>query len=517
MKLRRSRLVLAGASLFSFALMLAGCTSGGSGSTGVASASSAGPITLGVLIAPSSFAAQEGNWANQSPLFQASYDTLLHATATNNTLEPWLATSWSYNADKTVLTMKLRSDVKFSDGTSFNASAAAQNLLRFRDGTSPDKGDLADMKNAVAVNPTTLQITLNQPDPAFLVFLSQDAGLMESPKAFSSKTINTVPVGSGPYVMDTKDTVPGSTYVFTPNPDYWAKSQTPQFSKLTFTVISDTNAALNAIKGGQVDGMVIADQTQIPTIQGVGYTVKQQNLDWEGLMLLDRGGKITPALGNVKVRQAINYAINGPAMLKAVAAGYGDLTNSLFPSYSPGYDKALDSYYKYSPAKAKQLLAEAGFAHFTLTLPRTAGFGDTANDLIKQYLGAVGINVVFQNVPSSDIINDLLAPKFSAAYFTLQEDPTAYQEATFQLTTDATWNPFHYNDPKVTALVKTIQTGTPAQSVAATKQLNIYTVQQAYDAVWFRDRNVYAFDSKITATEQAGNAYPYLYDIKPKG
>jgi hypothetical protein len=91
--------------------------------------------------------ARGAGWANEAPFHQAVYDTLLHATP-DAKIEPWLATSWSYNTDKTVLTMKLRTDVKFTDGTPFDASAAAQNIMRFASGTptaSPQKSTLINV------------------------------------------------------------------------------------------------------------------------------------------------------------------------------------------------------------------------------------------------------------------------------------------------------------------------------------------------------------------------------------
>ena len=121
------------------------------------------------------------NWANESPYGQAVYDSLLQASP-SGAIEPHLATAWSYNASKTVLTLTLRSDVKFTDGTAFDASTAAANLEAFQKGTSANAADLVNMESATAASPTKLVITLKQPDPAFLVYLTQNAGLQEEPE-----------------------------------------------------------------------------------------------------------------------------------------------------------------------------------------------------------------------------------------------------------------------------------------------------------------------------------------------
>ena len=126
-------------------------------------------LTLGAIVPATTQAAADSRWANESPYMQAVYDTLVHLSPTGEP-EPWLATEWSLNDDKTVMTLKLRTDVKFTDGTPFNADAAAQNILRFRDGTSPNASNLANVKDAKAIDDATLEITLSaaRPGPARL-------------------------------------------------------------------------------------------------------------------------------------------------------------------------------------------------------------------------------------------------------------------------------------------------------------------------------------------------------------
>src|SRR3954463_10960799 len=198
------------------ALALTACGGSSSGDS-----SSSDPLTLGAIVPPTSFAAANANWANESPYIQAVYDSLLRESPEAE-IEPSLATDWAYDDTKTVLTMTLRDDVTFTDGTKFDADVAAQNVLRFKAGTSPDASYLANVADATAVDPTTLQITLSQPDPALLNYLAQNAGAQESPAAFGKPDEQTTPVGSGPYLLDTKNTVVGSKYVFTKNPDYWS-------------------------------------------------------------------------------------------------------------------------------------------------------------------------------------------------------------------------------------------------------------------------------------------------------
>ena len=148
---------------------LAACGGGGNSGSSGGGGGSSDTLTLGAIVPASTQSAADSRWANESPYMQAVYDTLVHLSPTGEP-EPWLATEWSLNEDKTVLTLTLRTDVKFSDGEPFNADAAAQNILRFRDGTSPNASNLVNVKDAKAVDDATLEITLDaaRPGPARL-------------------------------------------------------------------------------------------------------------------------------------------------------------------------------------------------------------------------------------------------------------------------------------------------------------------------------------------------------------
>ncbi|MFD5128907.1 ABC transporter substrate-binding protein [Streptomyces olindensis] len=488
-------------------LALAACGGGNSG-TGTG-----GTLTLGAILAPSTFAANAASWGNESPYLQAAYDTLLRETP-DAKIVPWLATSWSYDSTKTVLTMKLRDDVTFTDGTKFDATAAAKNVLRLRDDKTSNKPYLAAIKNAEAVDATTLRITLSEPDPALLQYFAQNAGLMESPKHFGAADEKTNPVGSGPYVLDTGSTVAGSKYVFTKNPDYWAKDQ-QRFSKVVINVYA-MQAAVNALQGRQIDGAQV-DADHLKQVKAAGYGVKVQQHDWTGLLLLDRDGKLNPALAKVGVRQAINHAIDRAAILKT-AQGYGTVTGQIFGEKNPAYVPELDNRYPYDPAKAKKLLAAAGYPKgFTLRMPLVQGLGNSSQfDLIKQYLEAVGITVDYVPEPVNNLIADLLAPKFAASKMALNQDPTAWQTANVTIAPNAWFNPFHTQDPTVDKLLKTMRSGTKAKADAAAKELNRYVVEQAWFAPFYRVDTMYAVGKNIDVTMQSDNVVPYLYNYKPK-
>ena len=394
--------------------------------------------------------------------------------------------------------------------------AAAQNLLRFKKGTSPNASFLVNLSDAKAIDSTHVELDLSAPDPAMLTYLTQDAGLQESPKAFTSSTVETVPVGSGPYLLDSKNSVSGSSYTFTANKDYWNKAD-QHYSKIVMNVYSDGTALLNAIQGGQVNAANTFDNTTLDQIKAAGFTVDPLELNWEGLIIGDRDGTITPALKNPLVRQAINYAFDRKALLKALASGYGTVTEQIFPTTSPSFEKSLDSTYSYDPAKAKKLLAQAGYPNgFSVTMPSAAAFGASNFALIKQQLADIGVTVTYQELQVNDYITALVSGKYSMALMVLQQDPTDWQLASFQIDKSATFNGFHNDDPTVQGYIKTIQTGSTAEATAAGKKLNEYITKQGWFAAWFRPQSSFVSDANTKVTVQAGNAVPYLWNIEPK-
>ena len=489
-------------------LMVAGCSGGDAGGGAAAETT----LTLGSITQATTFAAKDMRWANESFYGQAVYDTLLIADPEGK-VQPHVATEWTYDTAKTKLTLKIRTDIKFSDGEKLTADVVAQNLKRFRDGVSPNKNLLEELADAKAVDESTVELTLKQPDPGVIVGLSRNAGLIASPKSFGAADEKTKPVGSGPYVLDTEKTVPGTEYYFKKNPTYW-KPEMRKYDNLVVKVFTDPTALLNAAKSGQVNGSNVIDRGTLKEYEASGYTLNKFELDWLGVILYDRGGSMTPAMKDVRVRRAINMAFDRASILTTYGQGFGTVTEQIFPPRSAAFDKSLDSTYKYDPAAAKALLAQAGFPNgFTLKMPTSPLMGTTLPPIIQQQLKDIGVTVEFTQ--STDYIGDMLAPKYSAAWMQLQtdEDFALYK---FQIGPVATWNPFKYADPKVTALGATMRAGSDADAAAAAKDLNAYIVDQAWFVPWYRTQGVFVTDAKTQVKTQAGNAIPYLWNITPK-
>ncbi|WP_437773321.1 ABC transporter substrate-binding protein [Arthrobacter sp. KNU40] len=508
MKLSR---LTAAALVAATALGIAGC--GGNSASG---ANSSSTLTLGAITSPSTFAAADADWAGDSPFYQAVYDTVLRANP-DGSIAAGLASDWSYNADKTVLTLKVRTDASFSDGTKVDAAAVAQNILHHRDGQAGGKSRLAAVQDATPSDPQTVTVKLSHADPSLLTFLTMDMGLVESPATFTAKDVKTNPIGSGPYILDQQKTVAGNTYAFTRNKNYW-DAKSVHYDNLVIKVIGDPTAMVNAIKGGQVNAADMLNLDGLAAVKASGFTQYPNELDFAGLALIDRGGKLNPALGDVRVRKAINYAFDRQALANAIMKGNATVTEQIYGPGSPAFDSSLDSSYSYDPSKAKQLLAEAGYADgFTLEMPSwTAIFGTSLFSIIQQQLGDVGITVKYSD-DATNYVSDIIAGKFPAAYLQLSGDIAKGEiNANEYLAPTAGWNGLHYEDAKLTALMQKAQNSSGAAHDQALKEINAYVVDQAWFATWYRPQSMFVADSKTMVTVQEGNRFPYLWNIVPK-
>lgn len=495
------------------ALALTGCAGGAQPDAGSSGSGRADRLTLISILAPTSYdIAQGAEYGNRSPFFEAVFDTVLKYDSTG-TVTPGLATDWSYNDDNTVLTLTLRDGVTFTDGEKLDAAAVVTSLEHFRDGTSSTAATLSG-KQFAAVDATTMTITQDVPDPSLLNLLASAPGLIQAPNTFGSPDAATSPIGSGPYILDTASSATGTTYNYTANPDYWNKDAV-KYDNLTINVMDDPTAIVNAIKAGEANGAKIGDNNSIAEVEGAGWTIESNELDFQGLLLFDRDGTMAPELGDVRVRRALNMAFDRGALLDALQSGYGTVTEQIFPPSSVAYDTALDSTYTYDPAGAKKLLAEAGYPNgFTLNMMSTPA-RQTTFDLVAQQLADIGVTVAYTDPGPGNFIGDMVAGKYPATWMSLQQDPD-WQLINFIIAPKATFNPLHTSDDTVNGFIATIQTGSKADADAAAKDLNAFLVDQAWFAPFYRVQGSFAVDANTELAVWPINAFPSLFDFSPK-
>jgi peptide/nickel transport system substrate-binding protein len=498
----------AAAIILSVSLALTAC--GGGASTGTAAAKTT-TLTIGAIADLRSWDPSQAHVGHGLQPYQAAYDSLL-LREPDGKLSPMLATKWKYNESNTKLTVDLRTDVTFSDGAKFDAAAAKANLDNFKKANGPQMAQLTAVTDVAVVDADTIELNLAQPDPSVEYYLSQAAGLMGSPKALGTEAIKTEPVGSGPYVMDKAATVKDSQAVFTARKDYWNKDL-QKFEKITFKILTDVTARTNALVSGQVDATIL-DPKNGKQAEGAKMTPVTSQVDWQGLLLLDRDGTKNPALGNVKVRQAINYAFDRKTIVDQVLLGQGTPTSQPFGPASGAASDDMENNYSYDPAKAKQLLKEAGYeSGVTVDVPAVPGF-ETQLAVVKQQLSDIGVTLnVGAAISAASYTTDIAAQKYTSILFSLfQGEPwVAINQI---VSTKALYNPFKNTTPELQAKIDAVQKG-GADAAKLAKEVNKYVVEQAWFAPLYRVNQMYYTNSKVTVKPQLQQAVPSIYNYAP--
>jgi len=445
--------------------------------------------------------------------YQAVYDTLIHENAEGE-LTPDLATQWNYDDALTTLTMDLRTDVKFTDGSAFDADAAVTNLERTRKTDGPRKADLANVTSVKAVDEDTIELKLSEPDPGLVEQLARTSGQMVSPNSLKAGSFDT-PVGTGPYILDEENTVDGESYAFKRNEDYWNKDAWG-FDTVDVKWVNDPSARLNALKAGQINASVI-EFTQLEEASSGGLSTHEVGGGVVGIQFLDIDGE-TP-ISDVKVRQAINYAIDSQALSDAFSAGTGRVTDQAFGPDDAGYVEELDNYYERDLDKAKELLKEAGYEDgVTITVPDSTGAfpGIPIMDTLKKQLSEAGItlNVVDSALDFPEIVNRMIAGTYPS-WVTQWSLGTDWNVISQWLLPSSTFNPYKVSDPEVEKLIENIRNTTGDDQTTAYQDLNRYLVENAWTAYAYATPYAYATDDTVEMAEHVGEQSAWLADLSP--
>jgi peptide/nickel transport system substrate-binding protein len=493
-------------------LVLAGCGGEGDGST------TAAPATLDIatLTAAQSLDPKDAI-GGALPYFQAVYDTLIKRTP-EGTFAPMLATEWSYDTARTRLDLTLREGVEFSDGTAFDAKAVQANLEHFQKGGGGAAKELAAVKSVDVKDATHLSLVLSAPDPALLFSLSDAAGLMASPAKLTGGSLTTEPVGTGPYTLDKAKTAIGNKYVYQRKAGYWGDKL--PFKSLTISVFDNETAVVNGLKTGQIDSAVLQDAGQQSAITSDTRLKKADyTFDFQGLLLFDRGGVHTPALAEPEVRRALNLAIDRQTMLEQLRQGRGELTGQVFGPETKAYDKSLDTAYAHDPAKAKKLLAEAGYADgFTLKLPRVSAIvNDALASSLSSDLKAIGVKVDWEALDGASAVQKIYRERaYSAMVMNIGQSPIDWVTAQ-DLVVPGTFNMFGTSDKAVESLLPRIQAGDGAEAADAARALNKHLVDEGWFVPFYRMRYQLVTGPGVKAQPQSGMAVPSIYNYAPAG
>lgn len=354
------------------------------------------------------------NGSGQQTLFLALANEPITYLQADGTVGPGLATDWKYVGDgNTTFQFTLRDDAAFSDGTPVTADSVKAWFDYFAAAGGPFSATLKIASTEVN-DEHTVTLHLAEPNPVVPYLLSQVYNIGDVADVSDPENLATQTAGAGPYMIDPAGTVTNDTYVYVPNPHYYDPSKI-HYQKITMKVISQPSTMLAAVQSGQID-VALGDYSTVGQAAQSGLDVIHHDAGWIGLIFLDRVGQLTPALGNEKVRQAMNYAINRDAIVQGLLGNeYSSPTSQ--PPTLDGNVEEEDGHYAYDPERAKSLLKEAGFADGfsfdAVSMTYTGVLGDPVMQAISSDLEKVGITM---NISSAGTQADYGSQLFSTEY-----------------------------------------------------------------------------------------------------
>ncbi|MEN3283867.1 MAG: peptide/nickel transport system substrate-binding protein [Solirubrobacteraceae bacterium] len=526
---RRSLTASAGIGLMLVALATGGC---GGGTTSAATSSQAGsdgtpaaggpkrPLTIGLTSGGASLnPAKDG--AGMSQVVRALTNAPIIHIAPDGTFKaggPALATSFRYvgQGNKT-FEFKLRSDARFSDGTPVTAAAVKKWLTYFPTENGPYAGQF-DFSSIDAKDDATVVLHFAKPNPIAPWLLSEvlNWGAVSSPKAVANpKSLEKTPVGAGPYVFVPSQSVSNDHWTLIPNKYYWDQKAI-RFSKITVRIIVNPSSMLQALKTGQLD----AAQGDVTTAASAksAATVLFKPSGWNGLAFMDLAGKKVKPIADLRVRQAINYAIDRDAITKGLFASFA--TASSAPITRDGWDASLQNAYPNDPAKAKSLLAAAGYPKgFSMRVADFGGLvgtqGDQLIQAVAKYLGQIGIKLQVEPVTTgAQVVSKAYGGDYAVAQTIDGDNPMSFlMNAHF--VPKGVVNPFSAKDPALDKLQD--KASAAADPAPILKQMTRRIVSQAYFAPVILYPTLWYVTDKIGGVDWSGPGFaPFATAWFPK-
>ena len=436
-----------------------------------------------------------------------------------------LATSWTVAPDHRTWTFTLRKGVTFQDGTPFNAAAVIFNLDRYLKKGSPyytaalgaaAQEYAGDITSYRAVGTDQVVLVTKAPNGHFTDDLTHI--LMASPTAvrkYGDSGFSQHPVGTGPFTFVSQ--TPGQEIDLVANKRYWRGA--PKLDRLVVKALPDPAARTAALLSGEVNMIDYPNPDDVSRLETDGVKVDTNAYDHIWYWILDES---KAPWNNVLVRQAANYAINRQALASDLLHGTAGPAYQAAPKGTIAYDPN-GNLYSYDPAKAKQLLAEAGLSKgftTTVTVP-TAGSGNLLpvpiSEAIQQDLAAVGITVKIRTTDWNTLLSDEANGKVDLGSDALAQSTTLFQSESLLPLFLGSNSPFwtgHYSDPKVDSLF-----------AAASSSLDQTTRKQDYtqaldrvtkDAPWLfvvNDRDSRALSPKVHGFVEPQSWFIDLTDV----
>jgi ABC-type transport system substrate-binding protein len=457
-----------------------------------------GTLRISMPYNPASVDPMTGRNLPDFNVLYAVFDTLIDFEPDTLELKPGLAKSWTF-ADQKTLVLDLVEGVTFHDGSPFNPDAVKYNLERYKtDPRSNTKADLGSLDRAEVTGPNQVTLRLNKPNAGLPVILTNRVGCMVSPKSIQDKgpNIDRAPVGTGPFkFVSWQD---NDSMKLVRNDNYWKKGL-PYLDGIDIRIINELNTAVRTAVVGEADVVLNMQSNQkLVADRASNVTVKVgPSLTFYGIFL--NYGRAP--LNDVRVRRALNHAINRDEINKVIALGLGQASSTILPKEHWAHDPATANYYTHDIGKAKALLAEAGYPN-GLDIDAFGWSDQTAmqrQELIMAQFAKAGVRVKLTPVGPGPAMQSFMIEQKAAMLFSPTggyPDPSQYYEALFAK--DALRNAGKVELPGYRELVDATMVATDQTArKAAFAKLQRFVVEQALQVPQFIAPSIIVLTPKV--------------------
>ena len=434
---------------------------------------------------------------------------------------PLLATSWETSTDSLTWTFHLREGVKFHDGEPLTAAAVKQSIEAAKD--HGGAGFIwAPVDSIDAVDASTAVFHLKYATAFELIVGSTYAAWIVSPKALDAFAADAtywekgVEAGTGPYMLESY--TPDAEIVFTKNPDYWGGWTAGQYDKVVVSIVPEATTQQQMLEGGQADLVCACLPTEsLPAFESnSNYTVIKDKSFFNYIAWFNT---LRPPLDNVKVRQALSYAIPYQDIITIAVGGLGTQSRGPVPTgvfpWSPDVNQ-----YTYDLVKAKALLKEAGHdgGGFPMKLTYTASNPAEAlfAPLIKDSFAQVGVDVTIEPLKLAEQLalgrqgatgEDMSLMLYWPTYADAGVDNLW---SLFYYTAKPSWNLSYWNNPDYQSLIDKATTSDQATAQPLyTEAMNIL-VDQAPGVFFYEPLSVFVIPNTVAGFQYNIN-YPFTY------
>ena len=439
-------------------------------------------LTVGITVEPTTLdLATDSTAAIPQILLYNVYETLVKMDSQGR-VRPLLAESYEVSQDSLTYTFHLDPKAKFASGTHVTADSVVASINSMREAPNQThRSQMAIIESVTSRNQNIVDVKLSQPSNFWIYAMTGTVGIVFDP---AMTDIANAPMGSGPYAFDSWTS--GDSIALTKNSAYWG---TPgRFEQVVFRFIPDPNAMVSALLSGDLD--IAAEMTSPDSLELFSdeskYSIIEGTTNGEIVLGFNHSRE---SLKDLRVRQALCYAIDRQALVDAVWAGKGELIGSMAVPTDPYYED-LSNTYPFNPDKARQLLNEAGASTFTLNLRvPTLPYGPAAATFIASQLKDVGITVTVEELDFARWIEEVYSDGNYDMTIVAHVEP---RDIVNFANPDYYWR---YNNPAFQQQIVLADRSTPAQFVPEMKKATEILAEDAA-ADW-----LFVFPNLIVARE----------------